>query len=84
MSLSDQISLVTATTLTAGCVDLLAMAMTVGYAWTISSGAATITAVPDMRPLLMFAFTCWQHGVVAVAVMHSVSSLEDRAQEGRE
>jgi hypothetical protein len=73
--LSDQISLVTACTLAAGCVDLLAMAMTVAWAWCISSQQGAAGVLVDMKPLLMFAFNCWQHGVVAVAVMQSTGAL---------
>lgn len=80
LELSDQVSLVTACTLAAGCVDLLAMAMSVAWAWCLTSQAGTATSSSgepiDMKPLLMLTFNCWQHGVVAVATMQSIGALQ--------
>lgn len=80
-AVADQIDLAAACATAAGCIDLLAMGMSVAWVWAALNMSSSGLATPEVVPLLMFACNCWQHGVASVAVMQTVGSLEQQDEE---
>jgi hypothetical protein len=76
LDLHDQVSLVSACSLAASCLNLLAMAVAVLVAWFSGTDGGS----GEWRCLLVFSLNCWQNGVTAVGIMHSLSGLLPASQ----